>query len=208
MILFFDTETTGLVNWKQPDTWEGQPRLVQLGAILTEDSGRVVRTLGCIVRPDEFLIPIEASNVHGITTEYAIETGIAQFDAVTLFAQMLNKADKIVAHNYKFDKVVMNRELFQEEYTFIDDSKSFCTMLASTNICKLPHKGPKRWAGQGAYKWPKCSEAYECLFSEKLEGAHDALTDVRACMRIYFKLQEMMKRDNNIVLPEGTPVVT
>lgn len=188
MKLFFDTETSGLVNWKLPDTHPSQPSLVQLGLILTEDDGTIRRTLGIIFKCDE--IPIEASNVHGITTTISQVYGVKWNDSQKWeLADMFHNADEIIAHNYKFDKVVINK--FLEGIGVCDDSKSFCTMLSSTDICKLPHKGPKRWPGQGAYKWPKCSEAYEHFFNEKLEGAHDALTDVRACMRIYFRLKDV-----------------
>lgn len=190
MILFFDTETTGLANWKQPDNHPSQPRLVQLGAILTEDDGSVVRTIGVIVKPEGFVIPTEASDVHGITTEVALKHGIAQFDAITLMAQMVNRADKVVAHNYKFDKVVINREFIEEEYQYLNDSKAFCTMEATTDICRLPHTS-KWFPGKSKYKWPKLEEAYFALFGEALVGAHDALNDVRATMRVYFELKRL-----------------
>lgn len=206
MKLFFDTETTGLVNWKLPFNDASQPSLIQLGLILTEDDGTVRRTLGLIFKRND--IPIEASNVHGITNEISQAYGINASDEFKWqVADMFHNASEIIAHNYAFDKVVLNK--FLDGIGTLNDSKSFCTMLATTDICKLPHKSPRRWPGQGAYKWPKCSEAYEHLFNEKLEGAHDALTDVRACMRIYFELKhlqlthESMLEADKIVLPKG-----
>nr|WP_299241463.1 hypothetical protein [uncultured Halomonas sp.] len=39
-ILFFDTETTGLPDWKVPSDSEHQPHLVQLAAVLADDDAR------------------------------------------------------------------------------------------------------------------------------------------------------------------------
>ena len=65
----------------------------------------------------------------------------------------------------------------------IDISKPrFCTMKSTTDICRIP-------SPRGGYKWPKLGEAYKHFFGEELQGAHDAMNDVRAAMRIYFHLK-------------------
>ena len=163
MKLFFDTETTGLVDWKKPDNHTLQPRLVQLGMIYTEDDGTPRMTLGVILKPYSFEIPVEASNIHGITTEVAKKHGI---NGGTTFwgilASMFEEANEIICHNYAFDKTIINGE------------------FPHTNMYASKHS---------EYKWPKLSEAYEFLFGEPVIGAHDALTDIRATMRIYFELK-------------------
>src|SRR5665213_2099439 len=104
MKLFFDTETTGLVNRKESDFHSSQPDLVQLGLILTEDDGTVRRTLGIIFKNDN--IPIEASNVHGITTAISQAYGVTWDDKQKWeLADLFHNADEIIAHNYSFDKV-------------------------------------------------------------------------------------------------------
>jgi len=82
MLLFFDTETNGL--WRRdlnPDH-EDQPRLVSLAFQVTDDNERIVAQYSSRIEPKnvqypEFTIPKEASNVNGITTESAQETGIS-----------------------------------------------------------------------------------------------------------------------------------
>lgn len=51
-------------------------------------------------------------------------------------------------------------------------------MKAMTPICKLP-------GTYDDFKWPRLSEAYRFAFNEDFSGAHDAMADVRACLRIY-----------------------
>ena len=72
-IVFLDTETTGLpTNWKAPyDQW---PRMVSLAYQLTGIS--YVEENEFIIKPDGYEIPKEASDIHGITTEIAIEKGV------------------------------------------------------------------------------------------------------------------------------------
>jgi len=50
-------------------------------------------------------------------------------------------------------------------------------MKAATDIVGIP--------GRYGYKWPTLQEAYRHFTGTELAGAHDALTDVRACRVIY-----------------------
>ena len=79
MYLFFDTETTGLPrNWKAPVTdLNNWPRMVQIAWILCDDKGNRVESADYIIKPENFVIPQDASRVHGITTEKAINEGDA-----------------------------------------------------------------------------------------------------------------------------------
>ena len=79
MYLFFDTETTGLPrNWKAPVTdLNNWPRLVQLAYLYYDADGKKIMGGDCIIKPEGFTIPTDASRVHGITTERALEEGVA-----------------------------------------------------------------------------------------------------------------------------------
>lgn len=39
-----------------------------------------------------------------------------------------------------------------------------------------------------AYEWPRLQEAYKHAFGKEFEGAHDAMSDIRATKEIYFWL--------------------
>ena len=99
-------------------------------------------------------------------------------------------ADLLVAHNLDFDRTMIVAELFRmrqwesllaAKQAFVE-KPGFCTMKATTPICKLPGKFGND------YKWPKLQEAYKHLFNEEFQGAHDAMADVRACARVYYSL--------------------
>ena len=55
-------------------------------------------------------------------------------------------------------------------------------MQGSTDFCAI--------VGNYGYKWPKLQELHKELFGYPFEGDHDALVDVRACVRCYFELRK------------------
>lgn len=184
MKLFFDTETTGLVNFSESPVHASQPRLVQLGAILTDLSGNEIFTLNTIIKPDGFEIPESASKIHGITTEKALKEGIYLEKVMNIFVNLLSLSSEIIGHNISYDEFIIIGEMMRLE---IETKKcwgipNFCTMKASTNICKIPSL-----TGSG-YKWPRLQEAYKHAFCKEFEGAHDAMADIRATKELYFWL--------------------
>jgi DNA polymerase-3 subunit epsilon len=191
-LLFFDTETTGLPkNYKAPYTdVDNFPRLVQIAWILYnvgEGEAREVSTNNCIVTPDGFDIPEEASAVHGFSTEEALKWGIPLKHVVNKFHSDVRIADVVLAHNISFDRNIYASELVRAGKAALAQefmsSPMKCTMEASTDYCKL--------AGNYGYKWPKLAELHSILFNEEFEGAHDALVDIRATAKCYFKLVEL-----------------
>jgi DNA polymerase-3 subunit epsilon len=186
MILFFDTETTGKADFKMPCDDPRQPRLVQLGAILTDDEGKEISSVNLIVRPKDFNIPDAAASIHGITTTLANEVGVPIVRVLHVFHQLASAASAFVAHNIDFDEFILRGEFLRAKFTttpFESAKDSFCTMLGMKNHCALP--------GQyGDYKWPKLEEAYRHAFNKELEDAHDAMADVRACLALHFWLQK------------------
>lgn len=191
MKLFFDTETTGIVNFRAPAEDQSQPHLVQLGAILYDADNHVVAEINLIVKPVGFTIPPEAAAVHGITQERAERYGISLRGVLMIFGALVEKSELLVAHSLDFDRTVILAELFRlrqwesllaVKHSF-EDKPGFCTMRATTPICRLPSK----FEG-GDFKWPKLQEAYRHFFNEEFVGAHDAMADVRACARIFYAL--------------------
>ncbi len=178
MILVFDTETTGLAEFKLPPEHDRQPRLVQLGAILYDKDYKVMAEVNLIARPENFEIPTKASDIHGITTEIALQYGVSAKAIMHLFTALCNRAQILVAHNIVYDAIVIGRESFVQGVTNIPPAKKVCTMESMTKICALP-------GNYGKFKWPKLVEAHQKAFGESFDSAHDAMADVRACARVY-----------------------
>lgn len=190
MIVVFDTEATGLPDWRSPSDMPHQPHLVQLAAILLDDALVERGSLSLIIRPDGWTIPTEVSTIHGITTEMAMDLGVPEKQATRLFASMLyDTGAKAVAHNVDFDlrilRIAMLRAGYTKEQLDARKLETYCTMKAATPIVNLPPT-PKMVAA--GFNKPKSANLTECIkhfFDETLEGAHDALIDVRACLRVY-----------------------
>lgn len=181
MILFHDTETTGVA---------GKPYIVQLAFIATEDTGLVRASGNYIIKPDGYSeVPKEASDVHGITFETAQRCGVPLSVAISSFNNVALNCHTIVAHNLQFD-------LRMIEYAYerggwpsrVSTLKKFCTMEHLKNKVCIPPTAKMRAAGRHEFKSPKLSEAYEYAFKKPLLNAHDALYDVNACKELYFWL--------------------
>jgi DNA polymerase III epsilon subunit-like protein len=183
-ILFLDTETTGLpTNWKAPyDQW---PRMVSIAGQLYIN-GEYEAGFEYIIKPDGYEIPKEASDIHGITQEIALEKGEDISFAMPWINGYINRADLIVFHNASFDVGIISGEQMRLEYPqtslICHSNKIFCTKEKSTNICKIPNS-------RGGYKWPSLAEL--CAFcGVENQTAHNALSDVIATKECYFYMVE------------------
>ena len=207
LILPFDTETTGLPDWKTPSEGPDQPHMVELACLLIDPLTLSVRdAFDCLIRPDGWTwdAESEAFKAHGITVEQAMDEGIAEADALEQFLAIHAQADLRVAHNKTFDERIiriaikrygMNGAAFaaslaQEVKDAAADAfkaaASYCTMVESRPLLKLPFPdGKKR-----GFKNPRLEEAHQHFFARPLEGAHRAMTDTDACARVYFALNQ------------------
>jgi len=196
LVCAYDTETTGLPDWKNPSDSHHQPHLVQLAAILAdEDTGKVISTLDLIIQPDGWDIPQEVADIHGITNEIANEVGVNEMDAVALFLQMVGSAKRL-AHNRTFDQRIIRiatKRYFPEnvQEKWAEKENHDCTMIMAKPIMQMEPKG------RYGYKSPKLSEAYEHFMGKELQDAHSAIADARACLDIYFAMKGLTSADTD-----------
>lgn len=184
MKVFFDTETTGKCDFRAGLEYDGQPRIVQMAALLTDDAGEELGMFSVTIQPDGWRIPEEAAAIHGITTEMASVSGVPIVRALGMLSSFCHQSDELIAHNIDFDHLVTMSEYYRAGKTArIASMARFCTMKAATDLCELP-------GNYGKYKWPKLSEAMSILLKKELIGAHDALADVRGCAELYFFLKK------------------
>lgn len=191
MILFFDTETTGLWNKKAPSGHPDQPRIAQLGALLIDPADRreLMRLDVIVYREDP--IPKEAASVHGITSEISSALGVTESAALDVFCDMVMAADLLVAHNIDYDVQVINNaaQLLSGNAAMnvFGGKPQFCTMKAATPVCRFPSKN-----GGGGFGWPKLELAIPHLLGRPPTAAHSAIGDVIDCKDLFFYLQDLV----------------
>ena len=187
-ILFIDVETTGLpLSQKLPYTETNNwPHLVQAGIIFEcggfQDgfiSYNWPNLLNIIVAPNNYIIPLESTKIHGISNDYAIKYGYDRNDILPYLDLLLYHADIIIGHNIEFDLNVLKCEIFrikgknsrfiQKKHHIID------TMKIGASICKIPIS-----PFSNDYKWPSLDELYYTLFNKSITKRHNAMADVHA----------------------------
>jgi DNA polymerase-3 subunit epsilon len=179
--LIFDTETTGMVQFRKPPEDKTQPDLIQLGMLLVETTDWEPRARHSLLvtLADGVRIEPGAKEAHGISEEDCARYGVAPIVACSLFNQTCMQADIIVAHNLSFDVSIMKTALHRigNKPHRLDGRQHVCTKETSTDVLKLP--------GKYGYKWPTLAEAYRHYTGKEIEGAHDALVDTEACLQVF-----------------------
>ena len=186
MYLFFDTETTGLPKrWNAPVTdTENWPRLVQLAWIVTDDKAQVIRSRNAIIRPEGFTIPPEVAGLHGITTAIALEKGESLQSVLEEFSGEIDEAQVLVGHNISFDECIVGAEFERlRMMTSLFLKPKYCTMKSATDYCRLP--------GKKGYKAPRLSELHRILFGGGFTNAHNAMADVEATEKCFWRLKSL-----------------
>jgi DNA polymerase III epsilon subunit-like protein len=179
--LIYDTETTGLYNFKARPGDHSQPEVLQLCAKMSQD-GKIVSSINVFVRGEKD-IDEKAYETHRISRDFANAVGISRRQMVLLFNQLAHQADVLVGHNVDFDQKMLTHAMIVEGGTaeVFQKKASYCTMKAATDICKIP--SPRK---PGTFKWPSLAEAYAILVDPRgFSNAHDAEADVLATHEVY-----------------------
>lgn len=183
MMLFFDTETTGLPkNCYAPVTQTNNwPRMVQLAWLQYDNQQNLISESDHIIKPNGYTIPSEASVIHGITTDFALRKGSELSSVLSEFSTIVNGSNLLIAHNMDFDEKVIGAEYVRIGLkSSLFDTQRLCTMKTTTDLCRIP--------GNYGYKWPKLSELHRFLFGSDFEDSHDASIDVKICAKCFFEL--------------------
>lgn len=215
LIMVFDVETTGLLpqivkNYRTD--LEKYPYIIQLSYIIYDlNSNKIVYRFNNYIKlPEEIQIPEIVTQLTGIASSKCLNEGVPIQDALISFYRDMHLCSTVVAHNYDFDKSILQSEfkrymydynfrqlcpnapvVFTPEYLFNNHIKTVCTMKLTTNLCKIPH--PKFPDRPNFYKWPKLSELHYYLFKNIPENLHDAQVDVEACLRCFLYLCKPIK---------------
>lgn len=138
MILYFDTETTGIVP--------GQ--ICELSYLMQDASG---------VRAKNFFFSVDSVDygaylVHGFSVELLkkLSEGKRFSDDADEVLEDFLKADVVCGHNVAFDLNFMRTECERIGVPF-RYKEAFCSMKSTVGVCKLPRPS-------GGYKYPKLRE--------------------------------------------------
>lgn len=190
-IVCWDVETTGL-NPKEDF-------IIQLSAIKFEkETNKVIDDYSWFIKPPhKYEISQSAINVHGLTKEFIDNNGVYFRDIASLFFDMIKDADLLTYNGNTFD-------------------------------IKFLYEECKRWGLELPVADKKFYDAYsmECRFSPRnlsavykkytgkdLEGAHNAMNDVKATMEVFIKQLETNDltyeiineyQENSLLTPDGT----
>jgi len=182
-----DYQKNWKASYKDTNNW---PRLVQIAWIVSDELGNIIIKKSFIVKPDNFIIPKEASDIHRITTEMAIKNGEDIRSVLKLFNDAISQSEYIVAHNISYDINIVASELFRLNIdSDIFDKEQICTMEQTTNYCAI--------SGPYGYKWPKLSELHYKLFHSSFSEAHDASVDIDITFKCFSELikKQIIKLD-------------
>ena len=177
MYLVFDTETTGLPEWKLPSDDPCQPHIVEIAWTLYDAGRGELERFDAIINPG-VEIPNDVATIHGITTERAIAEGIAPVEMWERFEAALAQAEVISAFNATFDLRMMRitaARLTGEKWD--NPLVKYCTMYKSAKHLKQ--------------KATSLTATMQALFGEDHPEAHRARPDCDAAARIFFHLQDM-----------------
>jgi DNA polymerase III epsilon subunit-like protein len=196
LILVFDVETTGL--FPKAGSAEPKPHILQLSFILYDADKRAVvesHNHYISVGPD-VAIPPKITELTGITREICDTKGIPIVEALIQFERLYNMADNVVAHNFRFDSVMILIEVERNprirDFVLFDkvhDAKcgrvQVCTMMGSIHVCNIMVEQP----GRKPYaKWPTLLELHRHLFATTPANLHNAIVDVLVCLRCFLNL--------------------
>ena len=142
MYLIFDTETTGLpISFSKPisdlKNWD-TARCVQIAWQLHDEFGSLIDSANDIIKPNGFEIPLESTDIHGISNNIALTHGISIVEALGKLTTVLSKTAFLIGHNVNFDINILGSEYLRlNQENPLVDLKTIDTMTTTINYCQL-----------------------------------------------------------------------
>jgi len=174
MIVFLDTETTGLLK-PEPVDLDQQPYIIELYCIKTNDDLDPIDEINVLIKPP---IPIseEITKITQITPQML--EGKNDFGYyIEELKQFFLGVNRMVGHNLAFDRGMLVNELrrYEQQFAFPWPPDQFCTVEASEHIQqrRLP-----------------LATLHQLATGAPHVGAHRAKEDTFATVRCYHWLME------------------
>lgn len=186
----FDTETTGIFDFKKPADDPDQPRLASVAFILADAEGAEISRHKFFVKPDGWEMPAEAGSVNGLTNEFLMEHGVPVSDVLDSYQGFVEQGLIAAAFNVQFDCKMMRAEFRRADRAdLFEQTRNTCLMRGLK-----PYKDQGLAIKNGAFV--KLSVACEHFGIVNAE-AHDAMGDAEAAL----KLLQILIRDGNLIEP-------
>lgn len=180
MYCIFDTETSGLADFRAPADAPGQPRLASIAMIAVDEALNLVAATSVLIRPEGWEMSPEATKVNGLTQEMLLRHGVPIREVLWRYSDEIERGATLVAHNVQFDTKVMRGEMRRAGMSdMFSSTATVCTMRTLTDRVCMPSS-----TGRG-FKWPRLSEAVETLLKRDHRDAHGCLPDALACLDLF-----------------------
>lgn len=179
LTLVFDNETTGLpLHAAAP--LSKQPKCIEFGAVLLNESGAIVDEYNQLIDPGE---PLEAviTKITGLT-DADLRGQPAFLDALLPISKLFSVSTRAIAHNMAFDRSIIEFELARlappgERDGFVRSFPWPPVMLCTVEATMA------EWGRR-----PKMLELYAATLGRPLAQTHRALDDARALAEIVVAL--------------------
>lgn len=186
-ILFYDTETTGLISKNN------FPYIVQFSYIIYDmDIKSIVLKYDEIIHlPESIEIPEDSTKIHHITTAMSKDSSVKILHCLKEFVEKCKTVDLIVGHNLLFDNQMVIGELKRQNQDHLIDVFSkltfYCTMQETIKFCNI--SATTKMLSRKYIKYPKLIELHDKLFGENTLTLplHNSFNDVMVCFKCYFK---------------------
>ena len=198
-LLVLDVETNGLPDFKAPSSAQHQARVASIGFMLCTPDGRALRTWYGVIKPVGWTLPRQLEAMLGFDQALLDLYGHDIQSTMDYLFNMVGgwrRPLTFVAHNLPFDQKLLRIESeragMRGRYeTLIQPMPTFCTMLGSVHVLKLPPTPKMVAAGFRKPKSPKLEEAY-AFFNEGRppKAAHNALADCFSCLDVFLALKK------------------
>ena len=194
--VFVDTETTGLIpkiknKWgnggyispRDKNAYENA-RLISVSYMITDGmNNTIMEPKHLYVKPNDFKIPSNITELTGITNEYAFKHGSHPYSVISEFEEDIKQHNVsfFVSHNVLFDSFIMQNSALRRGWTTDSLLLHLETKMRYYCTCKDPIIKE--------LKSLKLNKSIIEILKEEPVGLHNALNDMMYCKRIFFELR-------------------
>jgi len=195
-ILFFDTETTGILKWGK---WEiiSNGSMIQLAYRKLEEWKKIDRNLFFMT---DTKIEIWSMAVHGIYPKLLEEKSAWKYldDDMRWQLEKEFTTNILVAHNMDFDKDVLKKENIKMWDKLIDTLKVAKTMWSEWVLFNSEWNAPEYVNLQYLRYYFELYEINDKDWIAECTTAHDAFWDVIVLENVFYELFKRIKKEKNI----------